>query len=278
VAGPKVPAAGLRPAGAGAPTDAFAGTNILAIVIEAPITALTGKSDANSGMIKTWVSSTRNGARIDRMAIPAINTALIPSSMKDAFNAGDPAGDAATFRSAATTQINGLRSAVDGLFGISAPQTGGPLGPLTSEQVAGALIPDIVTIDFSKPVQFPNGRRLSDDVIDTALGLVLNRGGAAGISDGVNANDKAFSNTFPYLAEPTTAGGAASGGGAAGGGSAPAPSTGGSSTSPVRPPSTGDGGLFDSQSTMWVMSAGLFMLAVAFGGAGLFAMARSRSR
>jgi hypothetical protein len=266
VAGPKVPAAGLRPAGAGAPTDAFAGTNILAIVIEAPITALTGRSDANSGTIKAWASSTRNGARIDRMAIPAINTALIPTSMKDAFNAGDPQGDATAFRPAATTQINGLRAAVDNLFGISAPQSGGPLGPLTSEQVAAALIPDIVTIDFSKPVQFPNGRRLNDDVIDVALGVVLNRGGSAGISDGVNGNDKAFSTAFPYLADPHTG---------AGGGAAPAP---GGSTSPVRPPSTGDGGLFDNESTMWVMSAGLFLLAVGFGGAGLFAMARGRSR
>ncbi|MGE3983601.1 MAG: hypothetical protein AB7G38_05480, partial [Dehalococcoidia bacterium] len=61
------------------------------------------------------------------------------------------------------------------------------------------------------------------------------------------------------------------------GGAAPTPSTGGGSQ-PVRPPSTGDGGLFDSQSTMWVMSGGLFLLAVALGGTGLFAMARSRNR
>lgn len=266
VAGPKAPVKGLRPAGAGDPVDAFAGTNILSIVLEVPITALTGQTTSNTGTIKTWVSSTRDGLRIDRMAIPAINTALIPSSMKDAFNAGNPASDATAFRPAAITQMNGLRTAVDAVFGISAPQSGGPLGALTSDQVGAALVPDIVTIDFSKPVQFPNGRRLSDDVIDTALGLVLNRGGAAGISDGVNGNDKPFANAFPYLADPHTAAG----------GAAAAPSTGGSST--VRPPSTGDGGLFDSQSTMWVMSGGLFLFAVALGGTGIFAAARSRNR
>jgi hypothetical protein len=53
---------------------------------------------------------------------------------------------------------------------------------------------------------------------------------------------------------------------------------GAASTSPVRPPSTGDGGLSDSQSTMWVASAGLFLLAVTLGGAGIFVSARNRSR
>ncbi len=272
VSGPKAPVKGLRAAGGGDPVDAFAGTNILSIVLELPVTAVTGATNANTGTIKTWVSTTRDGQRIDRMAIPAINTALIPSAMKDSFNQGNPQSDATAFRPAAVTQMNGLRTAVDAVFGISAPQNGGPLGSLTSDQVGAALIPDIVTIDFSKAVQFPNGRRLADDVIDTALGLVLNRGGAAGISDGINGNDKSFSNAFPYLAEPWAAAG-----GSTGGGAAPTPSTGGGSQ-PVRPPSTGDGGLFDSQSTMWVMSGGLFLLAVALGGTGLFAMARSRNR
>ena len=75
--------------------------------------------------------------------------------------------------------------------------------------MAGALIPDIVTIDFSATVAFPNGRQLTDDVIDAALGIVLNRGGAAGVSDAVDRNDKPFLSTFPYLAAPHTAGGGA---------------------------------------------------------------------
>ena len=135
------------------------------------------------------------------MGIPAINTALIPSSMKDAFNKGTPATDAATFRATAQTTTDGLRAAVDGVLdGPVGAQDGGPLGDLTSEQVATALIPDIVTIDFSQSVVFPNGRQLSDDVIDIALQLVLNR--TAGITDDIDANDKAFGSTFPFLADP----------------------------------------------------------------------------
>ena len=81
-------------------------------------------------------------------------------------------------------------------------QDGGPLGDLTEAQVAGALIPDVVTIDFSQPLAFPNGRRLTDDVVDTAVGIVLNRGGGAGVPDAVGGNDGAFGSTFPYLAAP----------------------------------------------------------------------------
>jgi hypothetical protein len=50
------------------------------------------------------------------------------------------------------------------------------------------------------------GRKLDDDVIDVELTLIF--GGANGMSnpaltsDHVNANDKAFLTTFPYLAIP----------------------------------------------------------------------------
>ena len=47
---------------------------------------------------------------------------------------------------------------------------------------------------------FPNGRALADDVTDTLLTVACTNGGAIG--DGVNANDKEFTTTFPYLASP----------------------------------------------------------------------------
>jgi len=173
---PCVPVNGIRCAGAGAPADTFAGTNVLSIVLELPITAVTGAANSNSGTIKAWVSTTKaSGGRLDRMAIPAINTALITADKKDSFNQGIPANDVANFNATAVGHINDLRKAVDGVLGVAQPQDGGPLGALTADQVAGALIPDVVTIDFSKPVQFPNGRRLQDDVIDVELGVVLNR-------------------------------------------------------------------------------------------------------
>ena len=55
VAGPYIPVAGLRQAGT--PKDFFAGNNVGAIVIEVPITALTGQPTANTGTIKVWAST-----------------------------------------------------------------------------------------------------------------------------------------------------------------------------------------------------------------------------
>jgi hypothetical protein len=55
---------------------------------------------------------------------------------------------------------------------------------------------------------FPNGRRLTDDVVDIALQAVEGAAQTGTIvaplaaGDGVNANDKAFGTTFPYVALP----------------------------------------------------------------------------
>ena len=51
---------------------------------------------------------------------------------------------------------------------------------------------------------FPNGRRLSDDVLDMALQVVegVLVGQDTGLGDGVDANDKSFGGSFPYLALP----------------------------------------------------------------------------
>lgn len=247
VAGPYTPANGLRPSGQ-TPADTFAGTNVSSIVIELPITALTGAANANTGTIKAWTSTARGNAQVDRMAIPAINTALIPSASKNAFNQASPSGDVATYRPMAQASVTGLRDAVKSVLPA---EDGGPLGKLTPEQVAGALIPDVVTIDFSKDVVFPNGRRLQDDVIDAALGIVLNRGGAKGVGDAINANDKAFLGTFPFLAEPFTA-------------AAQASPTATGTAMPV-PPKTGNAGLTDDSSSLaWQLTlAGGALLLVA---------------
>lgn len=152
-----------------------------------------GNDDDNSKPV-TYV-------QIDRMAIPAINTALIPTAQKEAFNKADPANDVANYRAVAQGTITGLRAAVNAVSGFPAEDSPG----VPAATLASVLIPDVVTINFANPVAFPNGRRLTDDVTDAAVGLVLNRGnvlgGGAGLSDGIG-NDSVFGATFPYLAAP----------------------------------------------------------------------------
>ncbi len=201
VAGPYVPAEGLRAEGETPAADTFAGTNVSAFVVELPITAVTGAATSDTGTIKAWASTSRRGSQVDRMAIPAINTALIPSDQKDAFNQADPADDLSAYGATAQSTIEGLRSAVNAVLDAAVgPEDGGPLGSLTAEQVKDAVIPDVVTINFADPVAFTNGRAPEEDVMDVVLQLVLNR--TAGITDAVNSNDVSFSSTFPFLAPP----------------------------------------------------------------------------
>jgi hypothetical protein len=249
---PQVPAPGkgLRAPGGGDPIDAFGGTNVMAIVIEQPITTVTGGTAANAGIVKIWATASKAG-RVDRMGLPLVAAALFPPGAgRDPFNAGDPTGDVAAFTATVLASIDRLRGVANGVFG-AATATGGPLGNLTSAQVAAFVLPDVMTIDFSKPVQFPNGRRPQDDVLDATLNVVMNR---TGVSDGINANDKAFLSGFPYLAEPH----------------------GGAATSPISPPSTGDVGLIDA-GTGWLLSGVFLVMALALGSTAAIATARSRT-
>jgi len=72
---------------------------------------------------------------------------------------------------------------------------------------------DILRINLNVPntgtnpaAAFPNGRRLTDDVIDTLLTIINNR---QPLGDNVNGNDMPFRNAFPFLAgsqQPRTPG------------------------------------------------------------------------
>ncbi len=135
--------------------------------------------------------TTSSYTQVDRMAIPAFNTALIPAANKEAFNRASPTGDVANYRAFVVASITGLRANV-ATRGIG-PET----GSLTPDQLANIIVPDVVTIDFSQPVAFPNGRDLNDDVIDGVLSLVLNRT----VGDGVSEDNNNLG-TFPYLGVP----------------------------------------------------------------------------
>lgn len=148
----------------------------------------------------TTTGPARSYVQVDRMAVPALNTALIPSSQKESFNRSSPVNDVANYRTTVQNMITGLRSAVAPVLG---PEDA---SGISASDLTDVIIPDVVTVNFAQPVQFPNGRRPQDDVIDAVLGLVLNRGnvlgGGPGVSDAVGPNDVAFLSTFPYLAPP----------------------------------------------------------------------------
>jgi hypothetical protein len=135
----------------------------------------------------------------DQMARPAINTVFVPSSKKDQFNTTIPTQMAAGF----TTDFTNVLTT----FGYSSNILG-----LDKAAFVGVLVTDVLNVATNKTTTFYDGtnvltgRALADDVIDVELTLIF--GGAAGTAnpgltkDNVNANDKTFLSTFPYLATP----------------------------------------------------------------------------
>lgn len=74
--------------------------------------------------------------------------------------------------------------------------------------VANIVVPDTLKVDFTQPSGFPNGRRLTDSVIDIELAYIfldLTKHPAdtlAKLPLGPQANDIPFRADFPYLAAP----------------------------------------------------------------------------
>lgn len=78
--------------------------------------------------------------------------------------------------------------------------------PGAGTTVAGAVVPDTLTLNLAAASGFPNGRRLTDPVIDVTLAVIfldLTRHSAtsfAALPVNPAANDQTFRMAFPYLA------------------------------------------------------------------------------
>ncbi|VAW43346.1 hypothetical protein MNBD_CHLOROFLEXI01-1519 [hydrothermal vent metagenome] len=173
--------------------DFFAGANVTAIVLEIPSSNLTAASDS----INIWTRTADRNGTIDRMGKPVLNTVLISSGNKDAYNATTPAEDVAVW----SGEFEASLLALSGLDGTGYTQA-------EAEFVTSLLLPDVLTLDTTSDAGFTtaplNGRQPAEDVIDFALFVVTGGLGANGspvlTGDCVDANDVPFLATFPYLA------------------------------------------------------------------------------
>lgn len=137
----------------------------------------------------------------DQKARPAINTVFVASAEKDAFNTTTPSSMGAAFQAKFQARLMALNP---GYTTNALTQT--------AAQLTGLLATDVLNVSTTAPTTFFDGtniltgRNLADDVIDVELLLLF--GGPTGGSnpqltkDNVNANDKAFLTSFPYLASP----------------------------------------------------------------------------
>lgn len=139
--------------------------------------------------------------QIDRLGNPLVSEVTISKRNHPFYNSGAPATDATNFKTEFEAFVTGF---------------GRPASLATT--LSGVLFPDMLIIDTTKPANTSGwltwalasgwgGRNLSDDVVDAGLqaifGSLITPTGALGAgleTDNVNANNKAFLTTFPYLA------------------------------------------------------------------------------
>jgi hypothetical protein len=168
--------------------------------------------------------------QVSRLGNPLINEVIVPIGQKDKYNATAPADDAKNFGAAAlspepakilnalfnlgikennrTDIVQALLTGVPGLTQIA--RNAVPADTLkVNLGVPPAATPNRFGVLAGDTQGFPNGRRLTDDVTDIELRVI---GGALlkpedggkqlPLGDGVDANDKPFRTSFPYVALP----------------------------------------------------------------------------
>jgi hypothetical protein len=187
----------------------FNNIKFFAIAILVSMTAYNCSSDDDNGGEPSGPDFSGTYIQQDQMGRPAVNTVFVSGGQKDAFNTTIPSQQNAMFQGMFETNLTGLSPA------YSNPGDTNALG-LDAATFTGLLATDVLNVSLDGPTSFYDpsttpatvltGRRLADDVITVELLLIF--GGEdfsenPGLSnDNVDANDKAFSASFPYLASP----------------------------------------------------------------------------
>lgn len=209
--------------------DTLAGFNVNSVALQVPRGALAKKRDVSANpIIGIWSTTDRRGVdgryrQVSRLGMPLVNEVVIPLKDKNRFNASAPVNDGQFLDYVTKPELPKL---IEAVYGVPAPAE--PRNDLVSvflTGVEGLNMPRNVTpseqlrLNMATPVSddpnslgviggdnqgFPNGRRLTDDVIDIALQVVEGElvGQPNDLADGVPANDVDFRDRFPYLALP----------------------------------------------------------------------------
>jgi len=217
---------------------------------ERPRVRISGKTSTSNA---DWV-------QVSRLGNPLVNEVVVPANLKDAFNSLTPDKDASIPAVVARVKDPEVPKLIESIYKLKAPaaprndlveifltgvttKAGGPIKADLNSQLNNADVnaktfrpSEELRLNLSvKPTAnpnrlgvlagdlqgFPNGRRLTDDVVDIELQALEGAAqsgklvDALAAGDGVNANDDAFGAAFPYLALPNS-GAVNKGGGTAG--------------------------------------------------------------
>jgi hypothetical protein len=204
--------------------------NVNALALQVPKARLAANGNAGANpIVGIWSTASRrapggNWVQVSRLGNPLVNEVVIPAGKKDLWNASKPTDDGQFLPYVQDPEVARL---IDAIYGIPAPAT--PRDDLVSVFLTGVdglnkpphVVPsEELRLNMSiapctsgcstlgviggDNAGFPNGRRLSDDVLDASLQVVegVLVGQDTGLGDGVDANDESFGHSFPYLALP----------------------------------------------------------------------------
>jgi hypothetical protein len=210
--------------------DFLSGYNVHTIALQIPISQLQGKK-----VVGVWSATDRQNVTVDgklrpgwtqvsRLGNPLINEVIIPTGLKDLWNRRTPAQDG-QFKRYYTTPI--LAAVMNKLYKLGVPEknrkdlvavllTGIPKVNFTGNKPADELRLNVTTPVTPKAKindfgvvggdlgGFPNGRRLTDDIVDVeeraVAGFLL--GKKVPLGDGVTKNDVHNLAKFPYVGLP----------------------------------------------------------------------------
>jgi hypothetical protein len=162
--------------------DAFAGKNIQCMALDVPDSML-----GDDPVIGVWATSGiwRNAGefvQLDRAGHPTIVPFITPQFAKEAYNAGQPVDDVASYLEMWAQILRDQGYAPD-----------------AATAAARTVLPDILRYDRERPATYPeNGRNLTDDVFTLRMAFLSNgKAGSGGVPPHADLRPD-----FPYLGLP----------------------------------------------------------------------------
>ncbi len=206
--------------------DTLKGYNVNSVALQVPTHLIT--ESAGQPVVGIWSTTRRENAeghfvQVSRLGSPLVNEVVNPVGDKDTFNASAPWDDAQFLKNVTEPELPKLIEAIykipapkeprddlvdvflKGVEGLNQPPHVRPSEMLRlNTSIEPAAKPKRLGVLDGDTAGFPNGRRLTDDVVDAALQVVEGElvGAKNDLGDAVDTNDKKFGTSFPYLANP----------------------------------------------------------------------------
>ncbi|MER6142632.1 DUF4331 domain-containing protein [Streptomyces sparsogenes] len=208
--------------------DTLGGYNVQSLALQVPSDQL--RESREQPVIGVWSTTQRANAygdytQVSRLGMPLVNEVVNPRKDKDRFNASKPKDDGQFLDNVDDPELAKLIEQIFKLKAPAAPRKDLEQVFLTGvpelNQAPGVKASEMLRLNTSvkptaKPKRlgvldgdnagFPNGRRLTDDVLDIALQVVEGEllGQKNDLGDAVDANDQRFGGSFPYVGLPNS--------------------------------------------------------------------------